>query len=309
LVILFSYLALTKLNFLKHRGKWVAIALFLVLVSAIVYGLGFVINQAIRTLPDVADQAIPSIIQWAKQHQLEPPFTDYDSLKDWATDTVKGQVHYLSSIAKFARGATTQFAFLIIGTVVAISIFLDPQLELGRPPGQRPNNFYSLCCDLIALRFATLYRSFATVMGAQIIISAINTIFTTIFVLAVHLPHATVVIGLTFLFGLIPVIGNLISNTIIVCIAFTVSPKSALLALAFLVVIHKFEYFLNGKIVGHRIRNPLWLTLLALVLGEKLMGLPGMVLAPVILNYVKMEASRMPVEDTVNIERSLKSEV
>ena len=63
------------------------------------------------------------------------------------------------------------------------------------------------------------------------------------------------------------------------------------------------------QIVGHRIRNPLWLTLLALVLGEKLMGLPGMVLAPVILNYVKMEASRMPVEDTVNIERSLKSEV
>jgi len=167
---------------------------------------------------------------------------------------------------------------------------------LGRDPGQRPLNLYSLCCDQIALRFATLYQSFATVMGAQIIISAINTIFTSIFVFVVHLPHATVVIGLTFLFGLIPVIGNLISNTIIVGIAFTVSPKSALLALAFLVVIHKLEYFLNGQIVGHRIRNPLWLTLLALVLGEKLMGLPGMVLAPIILHYIKVEASRVKVE-------------
>ena len=298
LVILFSYLALTRLHFLKHRGKWVAVALFLVLVSAIVYGLGYIINQAVRTLPDVADQAIPSILQWAKQHQIEPPFTDYDSLKDWATDTVRGQVHYLASIAKIARGATRQFAFLIIGVVVGISIFLNPRLELGRNAGQRPSNFYSVCCDLVALRFATLYRSFATVMGAQIIISAINTVFTTIFVLAVHLPHATVVIGLTFLFGLIPVVGNLISNTIIVGIGFTVSPKIALLALAFLVIVHKLEYFLNGKIVGHRIRNPLWLTLLALVLGEKLMGLPGMVLAPVILHYIKVEASAVKVEDT-----------
>ena len=211
LVILFSYLALTKLNFLKHRGKWVAIALFLILVGAIGYGLGNIINQAVRTLPDVADQAIPSILQWAKQHHIEPPFTDYDSLKEWATDAVKGQVHYLGSVAKFARGATAQFAFVLIGVVVAISIFLHPQLELGRNPGQRPLNLYSLCCDQIALRFATLYQSFATVMGAQIIISAINTIFTSIFVFVVHLPHATVVIGLTFLFGLIPVIGNLIS--------------------------------------------------------------------------------------------------
>ena len=268
-----------------------AIALFLLLMAASLYGLGYTIDQTIRTLPDVADQAIPSIIQWAKLHQIEPPFSDYDSLKDWATDTVKGQIHYLASVAKFARGATTQFAFVIIGLVVAISMFLNHQLELGRNPRQEATNFYSLCCDLIALRFATLYQSFATVMGAQIIISAINTVLTAVFVFAVSLPHASVIIGLTFLFGLIPIIGNLISNSIIVAIAFTVSPGTALLALAFLVVIHKLEYFLNGKIVGHRIRNPLWLTLLALVLGEKLMGLPGMVLAPVLLYYVKLEAS------------------
>src|SRR5262249_38533638 len=239
LVILFSYLALTQLNFLKHRGKWVPIALFLLLVAVALYGLGYTINQTIRTLRDVPDQAIPSIIKWAKLHQIEPPFSDYDSLKDWATDTVKGQVHYLANVAKFARGATTQFAFVIIGLVVAMSMFLNPQLELGRNPRQRSTNYYSLCCDCIALRFATLYQSFATVMGAQIIISAINTVFTAIFVFAVSLPHASVIIGLTFLFGLIPIIGNLISNSLIVGIAFTVSPGSALLALAFLVVIHK----------------------------------------------------------------------
>ena len=138
-----------------------------------------------------------------------------------------------------------------------------------------------------------MYESFATVMGAQIIISAINTALTGIFVLIVHLPHGLVVVGATFLFGLVPVVGNLISNTIIVGICITVSPRMAVSALVFLVVVHKLEYFLNSKIVGDRIRNPFWLTLLALVLGERLMGIPGMILAPVVLNYIKMEASKI----------------
>jgi len=76
-------------------------------------------------------------------------------------------------------------------------------------------------------------------------------------------------------------------------IAFIESPQKALLALGFLVVIHKLEYFLNGTIIGGRIRNPLWLTLLGLVIGERLMGVPGMILAPVVLNYARMEASKI----------------
>ena len=133
-------------------------------------------------------------------------------------------------------------------------------------------------------------------MGAQIIISAINTVLTSIFVISVGLPHAAVVVGVTFLCGLLPVIGNLISNTIITAIAFTVSPKMALIALGFLIVIHKMEYFLNSKIIGDRIRNPIWLTLLGLFLGEKLMGIPGMILAPVVLNYIKVEATQIELK-------------
>ena len=105
------------------------------------------------------------------------------------------------------------------------------------------------------------------------------------------------VVGVTFLCGLVPVVGNLISNTIIVGIGFTVSPRMALTALIFLVVIHKLEYFLNSKIIGDRIRNPLWLTLLALIVGEKLMGVPGMILAPVVLHYIKLEMSKVEVKD------------
>jgi predicted PurR-regulated permease PerM len=296
LVAFFAYLALTKLHFLKRGGKTLAVVLFLFLLSATAYSLGHFVNDTVRALPEIADKAIPSVIQWAREYQIELPFTDYDSLKDMAFDTVKSQVKYLGGVARFARGATTQFIFVLVGCVVAVSLFLNPRLELDREKYPLRNNLYSLCCDQVAKRFQALYQSFATVIGAQIVISAINTVFTFIFVMAVGLPYAVVVVGATFLCGLIPVIGNLVSNTIIVGIGFTVSPKMALAALVFLVVIHKLEYFLNSKIIGHRIHNPLWLTLLALVLGERLMGISGMILAPVILNYIRMEASRIEVK-------------
>ena len=39
-----------------------------------------------------------------------------------------------------------------------------------------------------------------------------------------------------------------------------------------------------------------FLTMLALVLGEKLMGIPGMILAPTVLNYLRVEASQIAVK-------------
>jgi predicted PurR-regulated permease PerM len=97
---------------------------------------------------------------------------------------------------------------------------------------------------------------------------------------------------LTFLCGLLPIVGNLISNTLIVGVGFTVSPRVAIFALIFLIVIHKLEYFLNSKIVGKRINNPIWLMLIGLVLGERLMGISGMILAPVLLHYFKSESAK-----------------
>jgi predicted PurR-regulated permease PerM len=131
-------------------------------------------------------------------------------------------------------------------------------------------------------------------MGAQMIISAINTVLTGIFVYSTSMKYASVVVALTFLCGMLPIIGNILSNIIIVGIAFTISAKFALWSLVFLVVIHKLEYFLNSQIIGSRIRHPMWLILLGLILGERLMGIPGMILAPVILNFIKQEAIRYP---------------
>ena len=294
LALLFSYFVLTKLGrFIPN--KWVTLAIFIILVAGIGYTAGHFIRAAITALPNIADNSIPSAIAWFQAHDMNLPFTDFDSLKAHAMTAVKDEARYLGDFANFARHAFTTFVFIIIAIVCAVSLFFNGQLDLFRESHKVRNNLYSFCCNEISARFTEFYRSFSTVIGAQMTISAINTVLTAIFVFSMQIPYAPVVIGLTFLCGLFPIVGNVVSNTVIVFIGFLVSPKVAIGALIFLVVIHKLEYFLNSKIIGARIRNPIWLTLIGLIIGEKLMGVPGMILSPVVLNYLRVEMSKIEV--------------
>jgi len=298
LAVLFSYLALRQLYFLTKR-KWLALILFGVVVTGIAAAGVYFTRAAILALPDVADTSIPPASAWAQKRQIELPFTDFESLREVVIDTLKQEAHYLQNFAHLAGSTTALLVFTVIGIVAAGSLFFKTGLDPYRGTHPVKNNLYSICCDEVSTRFRDFYRSFATVIGAQITISLINTILTAIFVIAVRLPHAPLIIAITFLCGLVPIVGNLVSNTIIVFLALTVSLKLGIGALVFLVGIHKLEYFLNSKIIGDRIRNPVWLTLIALIIGERLMGIPGLILAPVVLNYLRVEMLKVEVPPTV----------
>ena len=301
LVVLFSYFALRQLYFLTKR-KWLALILFGVVVAGIATAAVFLTRAAVLALPDVADTSIPSASAWALKRQIELPFTDFESLRQVVIDALGQEANYLRNVANFARSTTAVLAFCVLGIVAAGSLFIKTGLDPYRGTHRVKNNLYSICCDEVSTRFRDFYRSFATVMGAQITISLINTGLT-----AIGIPHAPLLIAVTFLCGLVPIVGNLVSNTIIVFVSLTVSLKLAIFALVFLVVIHKLEYFLNSKIIGDRIRNPVWLTLIALIIGERLMGIPGLILAPVVLNYLRVEMLTVevrPVQEKVELVKS-----
>jgi len=147
----------------------------------------------------------------------------------------------------------------------------------------------------LAERARRLGDAFRNVVFAQVRISALNTFFTAIYLLAVlplagvHLPYAKTLVAITFLAGLLPVVGNLISNTVIVIVSLSRSGSAALGSLAFLIVIHKLEYFLNARIVGARIRAKAWEILLAMLLMESAFGIAGLVAAPIYYAYLKDE--------------------
>jgi predicted PurR-regulated permease PerM len=147
----------------------------------------------------------------------------------------------------------------------------------------------------LAERTELLSNAFRRVVFAQIRIAAINAFFTAIYLavilplMGIHLPLVKTMIAITFVVGLIPVLGNLISNTVIVIVSLSQSLMVAVGSLAYLVVIHKFEYFLNAKIVGGQIRANAWELLIAMLAMEAVFGLAGVIAAPIYYAYIKAE--------------------
>ena len=292
LTTLFGYFAVQQFSF--GRNKLLGVVLYVIAVGGISYGFFFFARQAYVALPMIAETTIPAVVEFAEKQGMDMPFTDYASLKAVALQEVRER---LANLGRYAWDVTFAVAQLIIGLVIAVSLFLNAKWGTEDDPQTSPDSLYAAVVRELDLRCRTFYHSFARVIGAQIVISVINTAATSVFLAWNGYPFATVLVMATFLCGLVPIIGNLVSNTLIIGVGFTISPKVALFALIFLVVIHKFEYFLNSKIIGDRIKNPMWLTLIGIVLGERLMGIPGMILAPVVLHYIKVEASRNKVAD------------
>lgn len=141
-------------------------------------------------------------------------------------------------------------------------------------------------------RFAGAFRNVAL---SQLSISVLNTSFTAVYLViglhlfGVHLPLTKTMIAITFIVGLLPIIGNLTSNTIVVIVSLAHSPAVAVASLVFLVVIHKLEYFLGARIVGSRIKSQIWELLIAMMAMEALFGIPGLVAAPIYYAYLKSE--------------------
>jgi predicted PurR-regulated permease PerM len=178
------------------------------------------------------------------------------------------------------------FAHLLLGMVVGGMTALHHFDEVERWPP------FSAA---LHARAQALAAAFDKVVFAQVKISALNTLLTALYLLVVlplcgvHLPLLTVLIPLTFVAGLLPVVGNLISNTAIVLISFGVSPLVALGSLFFLIAVHKLEYFTNARIVGGEVHASAWELLCAMLALEAVFGIPGLVAAPVVYAWLKAE--------------------
>lgn len=214
----------------------------------------------VASLPDNAEAIKDALVQWLREHGGELQLAGKE----------------------VARG----FAHILIGLVVGAMLALrEASVEAAMGP----------LAAALAERARRLAEAFRRIVFAQLRISAVNTVFTGIYLAAVlplfgiHLPLTKTMIALTFVVGLLPVIGNLISNTVIVVVSLAHSPAVAMASLGFLVVIHKLEYFLNARIVGAQISARAWELLLAMLVMESAFGLPGVIAAPIYYAYLKAE--------------------
>ncbi len=233
-------------------------------------------EEQLMPLVDKARQQLPAILV---NHLPD----SVDEMRVGAVELARKHAGTLQLAGKgAARGFVHILAGLVLGAIVALS-------------HTRPAHQMGPLAAALSRRCQHLATAFHNIVFAQIKISLINTAFSAIFLLVVlplmgiHVPLSKTLVALTFIFGLLPVIGNLLSNTAVTIAALSVSLGVGVAALVFLILIHKLEYFLNARIVGTRIRARAWELLIAMLLMEASFGLPGLIAAPIYYAYLKNE--------------------
>ena len=208
---------------------------------------------------------------------------DADSVRNMMTGWLR---EHASDAQAMGAAAGKTLTRILIGLIIGVMVSLHDALA---PHYHRP-----FAAALMG-RAMLLAAAFRNIVFAQVWISGINTILSAVFILiilpmaGINLPFAKTLVAITFVAGLLPVIGNLISNTVLVVVALSHSLETALACLAFMVVLHKLEYFLNARIIGAKINARSWELLLAMLVGESLFGMAGVIAAPVFYAYVKKE--------------------
>ena len=237
------------------------------------------IVELLKRMAEVVDTAKARLPAWVQAYLP-------DNTADMQTAVAGWLRSHASELGTMGVGAGRFVFYLIIGIVIGGLIAI--QTTGGRPPpGPLAMAF------IRRARFLSI--AFRNIVFSQILISALNTTFTALYLAVVlplfdvHLPLVKTMIAVTFIAGLLPVLGNLISNTVIFIVSLSVSPAVAIAALTYLVVIHKLEYFLNARIIGGRINARAWELLIAMMSMEAAFGVPGLVAAPIYYAYLKEE--------------------
>ncbi|MGA2549720.1 MAG: AI-2E family transporter [Burkholderiaceae bacterium] len=283
-----------------RRARGLAIGFLFIIVVGFFVGMGSGLHLILHDgagfheLLDRMADIIASARAWLPS-RVGDMIPQTDSLFDSVANWLKGHAAELGTLSlDVAKDIGYALIGILLGALIAVS-------ELAPPARLGPAS------NALLVQVAALRDVFWRVATAQVKISALNTSLTAIYLMlvlplfGVHLPFSKTMVTSTFVAGLLPVVGNLLSNTAITVISLGNSLPVALASLAFLIGVHKLEYFLNARIVGGQINARSWEILVTMLLFERLFGLRGVVIAPIFYAWLKSEWHRW---DQPNVART-----
>jgi predicted PurR-regulated permease PerM len=271
----------------RPLARWASLGLFAVVLALLAVILTSFVKVGLAKLPVLLDTALPKLGALAERFGVDLPADNVQELHALVAENLKANMKSITSAGDLL---TRGFFQILIAIIIAALRFMSPD-EAGVHDGRGLDA--ELRREFFA-RASLFARSFERVMGAQITIAAINAVLAAVFLFAFSIPFRTNLTLAAFLCGLVPIVGNLVSNSLIVAAALTVSDRMAVAALIFLVLVHKGGYILYGRIVGARIDMSTWSILIGILAGEAVLGIAGVILAPTVIYYVREELRAIP---------------
>jgi predicted PurR-regulated permease PerM len=263
------------------------------LAAGIVAGSAIALVEGFHLLLNASNGGLPKLMQliadtlddirtispdWVALRLPESADALQHALSNWLRGHARDMQHLGHIILRL-------FAHLILGLIIGITAYAS----MSRGRATRP-------APVLAIeRWRELARAFADVLSAQLRIALVNAGLTAVYLLAVlpaldvHVPLAVTLVAFTFFASMLPIVGNLMSNTAIIVAGLTVSLWVGVGSLGFLIAIHKLEYFLNAHFVGSRIDMPIYALLASMLLLEAAFGMTGLIAAPIYCAWLTRE--------------------
>jgi predicted PurR-regulated permease PerM len=149
-----------------------------------------------------------------------------------------------------------------------------------------------------------IFNSFKNIMEIQVLVSIMNTTIISFVALGLtyilygqFLPYWYILIPLTALFSLIPVIGNIIINILLLMTTIQISVYYVLVGIGLFLVIHKLELIVIGKKMKEKVNIPFSFILISMLIGNLLFhSMSGMLLGMVIMLSLSNIAKRIKIK-------------
>ena len=260
------------------------------IVGAMAMLISFLQHQS-DTLPAMMRQMadiLRSTRLWLGGYGREviPDFmTDAESFKVGIVDWLKNHAGSL----KMAGGTfSVGLLHIFMGILLAVVVFFR---HVTHHDDERPRGPLAHYLTEKADRFSEV---FARIASAQIKVSLFNTFIVSLYLLTLlllgrQIPFMTTLIVITFLLGLVPIVGSIVTNAVLVILSLGVSGGTAIVSLVFVLAISKLQYLLTSRLVGSEVDSQAWEILLAIIVGEAAFGLAGVVMAPIVYAFIKGE--------------------
>ncbi|MEO8627127.1 MAG: AI-2E family transporter [Betaproteobacteria bacterium] len=271
-------------------SKVFAVTVLSVIVVVLLALIGFGIVAVLRTDANSVSALLKQMAEIVDGSRRALPPWVMENMPANADELRTAVVTWLREHARDLRGVGSDFGRALVHIVIGLIIGAFVCLRQARHTEER-----GPLAEAMLERATRVGDAFRRIVFAQVRISGLNTLLTAVYLTVilplcgVNLPLTKTLIAVCFVAGLLPVVGNLISNSVIVIVSLNHSIYAALGSLAFLIVIHKLEYFVNARIVGTQIRARAWELLVAMLAMEAAFGIAGVVAAPIYYAYLKNE--------------------
>jgi predicted PurR-regulated permease PerM len=263
---------LSRRTKLKRHWSILAVlgALTALLAGASAFGVGSALRAWFSLRTNLPDRI--AALRGSRPYQFVQEY--FEGAADRILD---GAGHYASSALHYATTIGHMIAFALLGLVLAI-VYLFEKDELDK--------FWATIdprtmIGTLMRWFRHVYDAIAVTLGFQVVVAAVNAVFTWPVLVLIGVPHATALMFMIFFSGMVPVAGNFVAGAILTLLAWQAKGWTGVIVFTILTfILGKIEsYYLNPRLARKHVRLPGFVLIVSLVVFEQIFGFVGLLLS------------------------------